>query len=414
MAEKTAVVQVLGDKAGAIEVTTGTLAGTSALLSRGTFVIGRDADCDLALLAEPGVSRVHARIVSVGDRYRLIDNESRNGTLVNGQPVRDTLLHNGDTIDIAQCRMVFRQMGVTAAPAPAVDASQLVDTASIRSTRRHAGGTHRVPAWMVAASAGATVAVILGGVLLWSAARDAGARDAVAGAVVAGAATPNASLPARSGSQGADDAPSGAQPLIRGEVSAPSVEVRADGNGRVQALPVAQGAPVKKGTVIAVLAGDARNTAAIATRRESIATLEPLAASNEAAAKLLAEEKAALKALLSRSGAARELTSPANGTLAVMTMKVGESLRSGQVIGRVDGPLTARATVAIETARQLEVGARCILRSQAPQGTGASETVHGLLESKTDRGPDGVEVTFSGARAPGPVEIDCASPSRAP
>lgn len=83
----------------------GTVKGKVIPLSLGTFVIGRGEECDLRL-RDAGVSRVHAKIVAEGPVFVVQDNESRNGTLVNGQPVRRADLKEGD--QLALCSAVFR------------------------------------------------------------------------------------------------------------------------------------------------------------------------------------------------------------------------------------------------------------------------------------------------------------------
>lgn len=83
----------------------GSVKGKVIPLSLGTIVIGRGDECDLRL-KDAGISRVHAKIVAEGPVYVLQDHESRNGTLVNGQPVRRADLKEGD--QVALCSAVFR------------------------------------------------------------------------------------------------------------------------------------------------------------------------------------------------------------------------------------------------------------------------------------------------------------------
>ena len=62
--------------------------------------IGRAPENDL-LLIEPGVSRCHARIRAEGPGHVLVDEGSRNGTAVNGTPIRGAVaLSPGDRIGI--------------------------------------------------------------------------------------------------------------------------------------------------------------------------------------------------------------------------------------------------------------------------------------------------------------------------
>lgn len=93
----------------------GTVKGKVIPLSLGTFVIGRGEECDLRL-RDAGVSRVHAKIVAEGPVFVVQDHESRNGTLVNGQPVRRADLKEGD--QLALCSAIFRFTYKEVAPQP--------------------------------------------------------------------------------------------------------------------------------------------------------------------------------------------------------------------------------------------------------------------------------------------------------
>lgn len=117
MTERTMVFTMPTGIRGELKCTEGTRAGERFELSAGTFVIGRDASADLSLPVEPGVSGLHAKIIAEGDAYVLVDNESRNGTLVNGQPVQRTILYSGDNIRVAGCALDFRCIGGPERPA---------------------------------------------------------------------------------------------------------------------------------------------------------------------------------------------------------------------------------------------------------------------------------------------------------
>jgi serine phosphatase RsbU (regulator of sigma subunit) len=73
-------------------------------------LLGRDRTCEVADIFKDlrGVSRLHARIEREGDQYVLEDENSRNGTQVNGRRLtgRHTLC-NGDRIGICDIELVF-------------------------------------------------------------------------------------------------------------------------------------------------------------------------------------------------------------------------------------------------------------------------------------------------------------------
>jgi pSer/pThr/pTyr-binding forkhead associated (FHA) protein len=76
-------------------------------LAEGSFVIGRSPSCDLAL-EDPLISRRHARIQVTKDDAMISDLGSRNGTLVNGEPLFDNHpLHHRDRIGIGNHEILF-------------------------------------------------------------------------------------------------------------------------------------------------------------------------------------------------------------------------------------------------------------------------------------------------------------------
>ena len=71
-----------------------------------TMTIGRDAS-NVIVLSAPAVSRFHAEVEKVGQRFRVRDLRSSNGTFVNGKVVTgDTWVHAGDAIQIGPYRFV--------------------------------------------------------------------------------------------------------------------------------------------------------------------------------------------------------------------------------------------------------------------------------------------------------------------
>ena len=84
--------------------------------------IGR-ADSNKLCIDSERVSRHHAAIEQVGDRFVLTDMGSRNGTYVNNKKVRSIVLANGDAITIGDCQIRFLQ---SIRPVPTATALRLL------------------------------------------------------------------------------------------------------------------------------------------------------------------------------------------------------------------------------------------------------------------------------------------------
>lgn len=69
-------------------------------------VIGRHPDCDITLL-DPNVSRRHAEIRPGANGFILVDLGSTNGSKVNGVPVGERELRDGDEMTFGGTRIVF-------------------------------------------------------------------------------------------------------------------------------------------------------------------------------------------------------------------------------------------------------------------------------------------------------------------
>lgn len=91
-----------------VVVQEGQLAGKRWPLNKPEFVIGRGEDCDI-VLPDRQVSRRHLRVVRDEDGFSVEDLGSKNGTYVNGAPVRASLhLQDGDEIQVAlSVRLLF-------------------------------------------------------------------------------------------------------------------------------------------------------------------------------------------------------------------------------------------------------------------------------------------------------------------
>ncbi|MBL8728869.1 MAG: FHA domain-containing protein [Planctomycetes bacterium] len=92
---------------------------------RDGLLIGRVAGCDV-VVDDAKASRRHARVVVEGGVVEIEDLGSSNGTLLNGNPVTRRVLRAGDTVQIGQSAIVYREgpaPGAAAAAAPAAAAT---------------------------------------------------------------------------------------------------------------------------------------------------------------------------------------------------------------------------------------------------------------------------------------------------
>lgn len=85
-------------------------------LERANAILGRLPECDI-VLDEGAVSRRHAQISTVNNEFFVEDLDSRNGTLVNGQPVSGRRkLYNNDQVKICDLLLSFHDSEVNQPP----------------------------------------------------------------------------------------------------------------------------------------------------------------------------------------------------------------------------------------------------------------------------------------------------------
>jgi pSer/pThr/pTyr-binding forkhead associated (FHA) protein len=70
------------------------------------MTIGRLPECAI-FLEDTNVSRKHAEIQVVDGAVRVIDLGSTNGTRVNGLPIHEHILHDGEIITVGTTSMRF-------------------------------------------------------------------------------------------------------------------------------------------------------------------------------------------------------------------------------------------------------------------------------------------------------------------
>jgi serine phosphatase RsbU (regulator of sigma subunit) len=106
---------------------------TRYVLTKPVVTIGRRPDRDV-IISEPRVSRTHAQIEQRGSDYYIVDLGSSHGTFVNGQPIQEMRLQNGDRIEpgcTGNSYIIFKD-GKLAAALP--DSRELLSMIASRQT----------------------------------------------------------------------------------------------------------------------------------------------------------------------------------------------------------------------------------------------------------------------------------------
>ena len=75
-------------------------------LEDGSYRLGRSSECEIRLSLN-NISRVHSRIGKRGEDYILEDENSTNGTYVNGIQVLRCVLRDGDLLEIGEAKLHF-------------------------------------------------------------------------------------------------------------------------------------------------------------------------------------------------------------------------------------------------------------------------------------------------------------------
>src|SRR5579862_2150880 len=97
----------------------GPLKGSVFALDDTEFSLGRNPSNRLAV-SDPSLSRQHCVIARSGEQFEIRDLDSRNGTFVNGVPVHQRVLADGDEIQIGNSLFLFLAEEAPEAPEPAV------------------------------------------------------------------------------------------------------------------------------------------------------------------------------------------------------------------------------------------------------------------------------------------------------
>jgi S1-C subfamily serine protease len=156
-----------------LTINSGSAAGRTVEVRGTTFVIGRDAGCDLTL-ADEQVSRRHAELQVRGDgRALLRDLESRNGTFVDGSRIDvPVLLQGGEDIQLGDTHLgVAAGAFGAAAPGPAPAAARPAGQSTMQRLLLRQSRRSNVLALVAIGLAVATAALLL-------ATRDSGTKTA--------------------------------------------------------------------------------------------------------------------------------------------------------------------------------------------------------------------------------------------
>lgn len=90
-------------------------------------LIGRGSDCQV-LLENAGVSRHHAKLVRDGEKVKVVDLQSGNGTFVNGKQVSEMVLTSGETLRIGKFSLyVSLSSTAPSTPPPPAGSSEVED-----------------------------------------------------------------------------------------------------------------------------------------------------------------------------------------------------------------------------------------------------------------------------------------------
>lgn len=83
--------------------------GRKIPLATPRVTVGRAGESDISLQGDWLVSRRHCEIIRRGSIWSLVDVGSKNGTILNGQPITTpSVLKPGDSIRLGSCELVVQ------------------------------------------------------------------------------------------------------------------------------------------------------------------------------------------------------------------------------------------------------------------------------------------------------------------
>ncbi len=138
-----------------LAVEAGRLKGRQFRLEGATVMLGRAEENAVGLFGDPGVQERHAVISHHGDSYTLKNLAVQAGTLVNGNRIETTQLHDGDRLKISNYELTFHlradkraRESAPASPAPVARAYAGGSTVSSEAATTNSAvvGTNSTPA----------------------------------------------------------------------------------------------------------------------------------------------------------------------------------------------------------------------------------------------------------------------------
>lgn len=103
--------QVLPAMPAKLVVVSSNFAGQEFPLNRQEMIIGRGEDCDI-IIDHRSVSQRHAKVIrQMGNRYQIVDLNSKNGVVVGGETYRTLQIKRGDVLELGHVKFRFVEPG---------------------------------------------------------------------------------------------------------------------------------------------------------------------------------------------------------------------------------------------------------------------------------------------------------------
>ncbi len=99
-------IKKIQEKKSVLVIIKGPNIGDKFIINKSKFSIGRNPESDI-FLDDITVSRKHAVLKKVGQNFNLKDTGSLNGSYINGKIVDNSILKNGDKIQIGKYIFLF-------------------------------------------------------------------------------------------------------------------------------------------------------------------------------------------------------------------------------------------------------------------------------------------------------------------